>query len=616
MSYLGWPRLHFAGAFFADPSTVNNDPAHVLTADDPAFDRTAAWEADAGGWWNPDGTHAFQFVDTAADRVTVRSAVGDDGSVVDGDPVLAMRLVSSGRPAAKLVDLDNDQQMVSMVYGLEVTLRDAAGQVFLVAAMEPVPFSDIWRRGSTGSGDEAASAYYQSTLAVTRWGDVSSSPFLTQLRAATGDGPLSVKFTTDGYSMNSAGPGFRRGRIVGTIGVAAAGEPAHTVLGRQFGKAANPNGNPNPGFRLPGVVNFCVGVLDPAARKIHLDLGNALPAATAGGPTEDIGDLSLAYRDDAGSLTAIAPIDYRGAGWYETTAGVVDLPADRALTDDELVQAAAHPLAILQVRNGQQRVAIAETPVHVRADAFVNRLDPTDRWVVRLWVTERGEPKENAQVTFRLRLPAGSPAQFPVGGLSFPASVTTGADGLAEATFVAADPGADRFMYDGTPRDHLDGQLYKVVYEVDGLPSPNPSNQLNVLVFTTYTGAATWLGGLDRILVAYGNLYPSMTNAIGLDLADLDQVVGSLDAIVDRLGLPVTDPGYMPVSRDLSGTRRAAILHWLTNPGPDGRPELGVAPAGGEGIAAAAPIPSPLAGRDDLDLTLGGKTVFALRQED
>ncbi len=28
MSYLGYPRLHFSGRFQADPSTVNNDPAH------------------------------------------------------------------------------------------------------------------------------------------------------------------------------------------------------------------------------------------------------------------------------------------------------------------------------------------------------------------------------------------------------------------------------------------------------------------------------------------------------------------------------------------------------------------------------------------------------------
>jgi hypothetical protein len=28
MSYLGLPRLTFAGQFQADPSTVNNDPEH------------------------------------------------------------------------------------------------------------------------------------------------------------------------------------------------------------------------------------------------------------------------------------------------------------------------------------------------------------------------------------------------------------------------------------------------------------------------------------------------------------------------------------------------------------------------------------------------------------
>ena len=48
MTYLGCPRLHFAGTFFADPSTVNNDPAHY---DNATFDRTKAWDPAVDGWW-------------------------------------------------------------------------------------------------------------------------------------------------------------------------------------------------------------------------------------------------------------------------------------------------------------------------------------------------------------------------------------------------------------------------------------------------------------------------------------------------------------------------------------------------------------------------------------
>lgn len=82
-------------------------------------------------------------------------------------------------------------------------------------------------------------------------------------------------------------------------------------------------------------------MVDTAAGKVRLDLGNALPAASAGGPVQDLGDLVLAARADDGSVTDIAPIDYRGAGWYERTAGVVDLPAGRTLGDQEAERVAA-----------------------------------------------------------------------------------------------------------------------------------------------------------------------------------------------------------------------------------------------------------------------------------
>jgi hypothetical protein len=108
---------------------------------------------------------------------------------------------------------------------LGVTLRDGAGRVFLTASLTPVPFTDIWSRLTSGDGDRSASAAYQSTLTDLHWGDVSASPLLTQLRAAAGDGMLSIKFNVDGYAGPLAG-----GRIAGTVGVAAADEPVHTVL--------------------------------------------------------------------------------------------------------------------------------------------------------------------------------------------------------------------------------------------------------------------------------------------------------------------------------------------------------------------------------------------------
>ena len=65
----------------------------------------------------------------------------------------------------------------------------------------------------------------------------------------------------------------------------------------------------------------------------------------------------------------------------------------------------------------------------------------------------------------------------------------------------------------------------------------------------------------------------------------------------------------MPVTRDLSGGKRTAILRWLRELGPDGRPLLGVA-AGLEAAVAAdvrEPVPPELVAR-------GGKGAAAARR--
>jgi hypothetical protein len=61
MSYLGFPRLHFASSFQADVSTVNNDPAHFNTAtfQDRFQQRQSGANPDGmNGWWNPRGSGA------------------------------------------------------------------------------------------------------------------------------------------------------------------------------------------------------------------------------------------------------------------------------------------------------------------------------------------------------------------------------------------------------------------------------------------------------------------------------------------------------------------------------------------------------------------------------
>ena len=139
MTYLAWPRVHFAGTFQASPSTVNNVPERY----------EGATLGHVTGGWNPRGDGTWRLLDC---RVT--SALRADGAAAAGeDPALGCRVCDSERAVAgKLVDLDPQQQLVSEIWGAEVRLCDGDGATLLRGRFEPAPFSDIWDRAQAGGG--------------------------------------------------------------------------------------------------------------------------------------------------------------------------------------------------------------------------------------------------------------------------------------------------------------------------------------------------------------------------------------------------------------------------------------------------------------------------------
>lgn len=581
MSYLDTPRLHFAGVFQAAPSTVNNNP---LQYDNATFDP----DPRALGW-NPRGDAVWRLL-----GCTVTAASMPDGSpVAANDPVRQLAVADSDRAVSgKLADLDPQQQLASVIFGLEVRLVTGAGDTVLRGSFWPAAFADIWDRASAGGGDLGAGAMYQSVLTDLEWGDVGNSPFLVQLRNRAASGRLSIKFNVDGYDMNFRSPDFTRGRITGSIGPWADGEPQHFVAGRQFMAPAAPQ----PGFFTPiGGVNFCVAQVDEARGTVHLDLGNALPAEAPGGTMADLGTLSLvcplppAPGDDQPGVLSLGELPattYTAPNWLESTAGVVSFPADRSLTADEVAAVASNPLTLLRTdAAGQTQVAIAESPggVYVRADEFVFRLDAGEEATARLYATRLGKPYGGARVITIFdpsQLQAFGPAPdvaTPPDALDYPVLVVAGDDGVASLPIRATDP--------GNPRRFLDGQVYglrpvleETIYSPAG---PYPFNQwmfISLLVFDAFTPdePPTWHGSMRPIFQQYFNLYPVMERI--LDLSDYESVSQRRDLLLLSFGLGEGDPNAMPVTRDLSEAKRRAILRWLSDVGPDGKPLLGAAP--------------------------------------
>jgi hypothetical protein len=143
MSYLDTLRFHFSGNFFADPSTVNNHEAHYTIS---AFDRNKHWKRGSGGspdhgWWNPEGANSFKFQNV---KITGAMLAGGTAAAA-GDAVLACEFASRGRPPGKIVDLDPDQQMVSMIFGLNLALVGPQGKSC------SIPCSSLCRSPTSGT---------------------------------------------------------------------------------------------------------------------------------------------------------------------------------------------------------------------------------------------------------------------------------------------------------------------------------------------------------------------------------------------------------------------------------------------------------------------------------
>ncbi len=601
MSYLNSLRLHFFGQFQAAVSTVNNDPTHFNNA---TFKKEYQHRPD--GWWNPRGDANWRMIGcniTAAWLANGQPAAASD-------PVLSCLIADSDvSVAAKLVDLDPAQQGVSEIWGMEIRIANASGKTLMSAKYETAAFMDIFLRWPAGTGDGSAGAMYQSVLTRIQWAPVIDSSFLQQLQAASADGLLSIKFNVDAFDANFKSPTFTIGRIAGTIGPAAADEPHHFVIGRHF----MTTGLPAPGFFQPaGKINFCEAVVDQKAGKVLLDLGNSLPTTTFGGPFTDLGVLSLACSTtDANNQTEnifLGNVDCQAPDWYQTTAGIAVLPPDRALTAAELTTIASNPLVIMLTdANSDSTPAIWESPggLYVRPDQFVFRLNPGEDAEIHLFGSEFGRPYPGARVISFLdstQIGGGPPVGIPENVLQFPRTVVLNAFGQAKVQVSARNP--------GNPGGYIDGQVYGIRCVLEDTLAPalqypfDPSELVSLLVWDEFTAdPPVWYGCLQPVFQQYANLYPIMSRFV--DLASYDSICQNLTPLSITFGLDAADPNSMPVTRDLSGGKRKAILRWLTDVGTDGKPLLGPIPVSPPTAAAVAEIkPAPAAAQS------GGKLAF------
>ena len=595
------PRLNFFGSFQSDVSTVNNDPRHYDTENFTDRFQQFQEKGTYNGWWNPIGTGIFRL-----SQCTVSSVYGKDGALQKGkDSVFNFHISNSpDAPSAKLVDLDPDWQLASMIFGFTLSLTDGNGNVVMKGNFKPSAFRDLWFGRGAGSGDSGASAMFQSILTNVEWNDtiVETSPFLKELKAEWAHTEkLSVRLTTYAYNMNKDNPVFTYGTVVGSIGPAYATEPETFILGRRMVPSTQ-----NGAGDMASAQNIAslTMMVDPNTRSLIADFSNALPLDSKN-EIQSNGSMEIAILlDPETTQNAVLTKDqYISLGNLDQSQNqqsqLGGIQVIR-LSDSDYLSLGSHPLALVQVisTDGTATVSIRETSggLMVRPEPFTFRLDPGQSTTATLYAAQYGGPISGSEVRFWAQAPTpdagnsvndSTPGTTPQGKVPIdnipPMIVSTSgtlspskdsltlkikSDGFTdthgklEIQLIAPDTM-------GTPRGYLDGQLFVMSYNFSGdkaIYQPNFEN-LAAIVYSSFSikdpENPTW-EEIQPVLQQYANLYPIMSNGL-FDFSVKEIADKNAQIMHFVFSKDFEDPDYMPVTRDLSEQKRAALLKYFTN---------------------------------------------------
>ena len=600
MSYITIPRLAFSGNFQADVSTVNNDVRHYDNAtfeprfQDPEVVNPQTQKVEIyNGWYNPDGTGNFRLF-----GLTVHQALAEYGADPSKDPATGLFVnAQSQRSSCKIVDLDPQMQVVSTLFGLRIVLTDGTNDYFS-GEFAASPFRDM-----ANGRVYPASALFMSVLTNLEWSQIAdTSPTLVALKAAAGQngGKLSINLTPYAYGANQEGP------LVGSIGAYTAGDPDTFVAARRLVH--------NSSTSRPLIGDM---MADVAGSTLSFDFSNAINLSRDLS-VRNIGDLHGAILrksddvtglgTDAASITVnvqvgdtltkddiklLDAIDYKAPGFLDTRAGLADCALDaeaQSLIKD-------HPVAIVsQTGADQYEVLLRETNggLYARADNFVLRMDPPTTGAahehVRFKITQWGKPVANVTLTTNAlgtsatntywgSGPDGPHApkapyhniNAPTGIADISTGFASGADGWAVCPIAVTNP--------GNPRVYVDGQIYTATYNI-AVGDASPQAQFDLLVIHAreaqdFPDPPSW-DDIKPFMQQYDNLYPIMSRHL-FSLADPKVMSEHATLLTLAFSRPLDDPNHMPATRDLSTSKRQAVLNWLAQ--YTGRPAPVMMPA-------------------------------------
>jgi hypothetical protein len=489
MSYLHTPRLIFSGDFMANVSTANNDVTHYNNQTfQPAYQQRGEIGPPAtNGWWNPEGTAAFEFRNCSVKKITLR----DGTSLTDPkhDPVIGLKVAGAdSRSPGKMTDLDPQMQMCSQLWGVKVCLFNASGVPVMEADLLTSPFNDLQPRQYKAPfiNGQPYGGTWTSVLTNIKWAkQADESVFLKELRATTQHDKLSLNMHQFGYYKTS-GNRFCLGRVLGSIAPYFKGEPEMFAPARRLYGIYEIHSIPETSKRQC-IFTYSNFIVEQQTKWLHLDLGGSFPLLDPMGGIEPIWSLTVAVANTpvllqmSTALQTITPDQYTPFGklgsvwqnnWLNESGGIVSF----SLPEEVLLQLRSKQLLLIAKTANSPSVVVAREPENgymTRVDNPVLRIDEGEQKQSQVWVYQWGEPV-SATVELTLAAPAktnfGGSTDVPLTGtppdaVKFPATVTTDSTGKADLFVSGSAP--------RNPRGYIDGQIYFINYQVLNQPNPN-----------------------------------------------------------------------------------------------------------------------------------------------
>lgn len=639
MSYLDFPRLHFSGLFYTGPNTVNNyitsyDPTVPLTnAQQQYISDPKAFGAPAG--WNPLGVAQWWL-----EECTVLSAVDSAGAPVTSDPVLNSSIQSPSPKTpmldgtggyydlAKMVDLDTLQQSRSALYGVRIAciLADKSGFQGLMTVPE---LRQLNGRISGAQSSWGAVGTWMGTLQNVQWTPNITSPFLNSLKAASPNG-LNVKLTVDLHQNNpknvfTAGDQFCYGRVLASIGPAAATELPEVVPGRclqTFVPSSSPSvltasipkaqdGTPLAGRNLVVADMIALGEQRAGAQTTALTSAAPTPWNPAFAIIRSVqtptGTQTLLSIDiSACILLNASPPDKPvvSDGTFEVDSCVVGVFNLATKTFKAFVNGA------ININPEYQKLDTPTTPkittLVKNSCVFTFQILPADGtsyqtnplaiqvggvtvaqeyssgyWMDVSVSSQRLEcgSGQTGQATLMVRK-FGNPVANQPPPITYETDVVgpvddtpttdigivlgnTDANGLAPITTNVNAGSLNLPQY----RQPLDSELCAVIMKDPDQNLIGDGNryepyELSVLLFNAYTVPTNPAwSDVSAIFGAYARMYPGMKSRF--DISDQSTVMGDPETVLAHMDVDIGDPTYMPVTRDLSPSKMQMIVSWL-----------------------------------------------------